>query len=181
MLRDGEGRDIDFKNTVIIMTSNAGTDLIHRLFSHGSKLPDAEALGEALRPELLKVFKPAFLGRCSVVPYFPLAEGIVRRIVELQLNRIRKRYAENYRAGLHWDDTLVANIAARCTEVESGARNIEYILSRGLLPRLSAQVLAWMAEGVPVGNVRINLDANGQFVFDAAQGTDKQDELVSTV
>jgi len=174
MLRDGEGRDIDFKNTVIIMTSNAGTDLIHRLFSHGGKAPDAEALGEALRPELLKVFKPAFLGRCSVVPYFPLAENIMRRIVELQLNRIRKRYVENYRAGLHWDESLVANIAARCTEVESGARNIEHILSRGLLPRLSGQVLAWMADGVPVGSVRIGLDADGQFMFDAEANPEKE-------
>jgi len=179
MLRDGEGRDIDFKNTVIIMTSNAGTDLIHRMFSHGGKAPDAEMLGEALRPELLKVFKPAFLGRCSVVPYFPLAEDIIQRIVELQLNRIRKRYLENYRANLTWDASLVANIAARCTEVESGARNIEYILSRGLLPRLSAQVLAWMADGVAVGNVRIALDADGQFTFHAEAVPDKPEAIAA--
>jgi type VI secretion system protein VasG len=108
------------------------------------------------------------------VPYFPLAENIMRRIVELQLNRIRKRYVENYRAGLHWDESLVANIAARCTEVESGARNIEHILSRGLLPRLSGQVLAWMADGVPVGSVRIGLDADGQFMFDAEANPEKE-------
>ena len=80
LMRDGEGRDIDFKNTVIIMTSNAGTDLIHRLFADPNKRPSAEELGEALRPELLKTFKPAFLGRCSVVPYFPLADDIIRKI-----------------------------------------------------------------------------------------------------
>ncbi len=100
MLRDGEGRDIDFKNTVIIMTSNAGTDLIHRLCADPNTRPDSEELGEALRPELLKTFKPAFLGRCSVIPYFPLADDIIRKIVALQLNRIRKRFLENYRAEL---------------------------------------------------------------------------------
>lgn len=165
MLRDGEGRDIDFKNTVIIMTSNAGTDLIHRLCADPAKRPSAEELAEALRPELLKTFKPAFLGRCSVVPYFPLADDIIRKIVELQLNRIRKRFQENYRASLTWGDELVEEIARRCTEVESGARNIEYILSRGLLPRLSAHVLSLMADGAPVGSLRIVLGSDGQFEF----------------
>ncbi|HWK67656.1 MAG TPA: type VI secretion system ATPase TssH [Rhizobiaceae bacterium] len=166
MLRDGEGRDIDFKNTVIIMTSNAGTDLIHRLCADPASRPSSEELAEALRPELLKLFKPAFLGRCSVVPYFPLADDIIRKIVELQLNRIRKRFLENYRASLVWDDELVEEIAKRCTEVESGARNIEYILSRGLLPRLSAYVLSLMANGDAVGSLRIVLGADGQFEFE---------------
>jgi type VI secretion system protein VasG len=165
MLRDGEGRDIDFKNTVIIMTSNAGTDLIHKLYADPDNRPDADALGEALRPELLKTFKPAFLGRCSVVPYFPLADDVIRKIVELQLNRIRKRFLENYRASLTWDPSLVEEIACRCTEVESGARNIEYILSRGLLPRLSSHVLAVMADGGQVGDVKASLDKGGQFEF----------------
>jgi type VI secretion system protein VasG len=165
MLRDGEGRDIDFKNTIIIMTSNAGTDLIHKLYSDPSRRPDAAALTEAIRPELLKTFKPAFLGRCSVVPYFPLADDVIRKIVELQLNRIRKRFFENYRANLSWDETLVEQIASRCTEVESGARNIEYILSRGLLPRLSAHVLSVMANGGQVGDLKAVLDDGGQFEF----------------
>jgi type VI secretion system protein VasG len=169
LMRDGEGRDIDFKNTVIIMTSNAGTDLIHRLFADPNKRPSAEELGEALRPELLKTFKPAFLGRCSVVPYFPLADDIIRKIVALQLNRIRKRFLENYRAELSWDDELVGEIASRCTEVESGARNIEYILSRGLLPQLSAHVLAVMADGGQIGGVKVSIDAGGRFGF-APQG-----------
>ncbi|MGI6853549.1 type VI secretion system ATPase TssH [Mesorhizobium sp. 1B3] len=166
MLRDGEGRDIDFKNTVIIMTSNAGTDLIHRLCVDPATRPSSEELAEALRPELLKLFKPAFLGRCSVVPYFPLADDIIRKIVDLQLNRIRKRFLENYRASLVWGDELVEEIAKRCTEVESGARNIEYILSRGLLPRLSAHVLSMMANGDAVGGLRIVLGADGQFEFE---------------
>jgi type VI secretion system protein VasG len=167
MLRDGEGRDIDFKNTVIIMTSNAGTDLIHKLYADPDRRPDLAELTEAIRPELLKSFKPAFLGRCSVVPYFPLADDVIRQIVSLQLGRIRKRFAENYNATLSWDDALVEAIASRCTEVESGARNIEYILSRGLLPRLSSHVLAVMAEGGQVGGLKAVLDENGQFEFHA--------------
>ncbi|MGJ7037092.1 type VI secretion system protein VasG [Shinella sp. BE166] len=172
MLRDGEGRDIDFKNTVIIMTSNAGTDLIHRLYADPAKRPDVTELTEAIRPELLKSFKPAFLGRCSVVPYFPLADDVIRKIVTLQLNRIRKRFAENYNATLTWDETLVEAIASRCTEVESGARNIEYILSRGLLPRLSSHVLAVMADGGQIGGLKAVLDENGQFEFHAQTSGD---------
>lgn len=169
MLRDGEGRDIDFKNTVIIITSNAGTDLIHRLCADPAKRPSSQALAEALRPELLKTFKPAFLGRCSVVPYYPLADDIIRKIVELQLDRIRRRFQENYRATLAWDTALVGEIAGRCTEVESGARNIEYILSRGLLPRLSAHVLSLMADGAEVGNIHVTMGPDGEFQFQARE------------
>ncbi len=170
MLRDGEGRDIDFKNTIIIVTSNAGTDLIHRLCDDPATRVSAEELNEALRPELLKTFKPAFLGRCSIVPYFPLADDIIRKIVALQLNRIRKRYLEVYRASLSWDETLVDEIASRCTEVESGARNIEHILSRSLLPRLSAHVLSRLADGEEIGSIFIAIGPNGEFEFNA--GTD---------
>jgi type VI secretion system protein VasG len=147
------------------MTSNAGTDLIHRLCADSKTRPDPQELAEALRPELLKLFKPAFLGRCSVIPYFPLADDIIRRIVSLQLDRIRKRYLENYRAELSWNEDLVSEIASRCTEVESGARNIEYILSRGLLPQLSAHVLSVMAEGGQVGSIVVSIEADGRFRF----------------
>ncbi len=180
MLRDGEGRDIDFKNTIIIMTSNAGTDLIHRLCADPATRPEPEALAEALRPELLKTFKPAFLGRCSIVSYFPLADGVIRKIVELQLGRIAKRFQENYKASLNWDPSLVESIAARCTEVESGARNIEYILSRGLLPRLSAHVLSVMAEGGEIGAIKVVIDGDGQFQFIADTGVTAGDEKQGT-
>jgi type VI secretion system protein VasG len=170
MLRDGEGRDIDFKNTIIIITSNAGTDLIHRLCDDPATRVSAEELHEALRPELLKTFKPAFLGRCSIVPYFPLADDIIRKIVELQLNRIRKRYLEVYRADLSWDGVLIDEIASRCTEVESGARNIEHILSRSLLPRLSAHVLSRMADGEEVGGIFVGIGPDGEFEFKAGAG-----------
>jgi type VI secretion system protein VasG len=170
MLRDGEGRDIDFKNTIIIVTSNAGTDLIHRLCDDPATRVSAEELNEALRPELLKTFKPAFLGRCSIVPYFPLADDIIRKIVELQLNRIRKRYLEVYRASLSWDGDLIDEIAGRCTEVESGARNIEHILSRSLLPRLSAHVLSRMADGEEIGSIFVTIGPEGEFEFKAGTG-----------
>ena len=165
MLKDGEGRDIDFKNSIIIMTSNAGTDLIHKLFADPETAPDAAGLGEALRPELLKSFKPAFLGRTAIVPYFPLSDDVLKKIVELNLNRIRKRYAEGYRAALSWSPDLIDAIAARCKEVESGARNIEHILSRGMLPGLSALVLGRLADGQAIGEVRIGVDPAGAFTY----------------
>jgi type VI secretion system protein VasG len=129
-MKDGEGRDIDFRNTVIIMTSNAGTDLIAKLFADPQTAPDPAGLGEALRPELLKSFKPAFLGRVQVVPYLPLADDIIRRITALQLKRVQKRVWESYRAAFAYEPALVETIAARCTESASGARNIESIISR---------------------------------------------------
>jgi type VI secretion system protein VasG len=165
MMKDGEGRDIDFKNCIIIMTSNAGTDLIHKLFADPETAPDAAGLGEALRPELLKSFKPAFLGRTAIVPYFPLSDDVIKKIVELNLNRIKKRYAEGYRATFTWSPALVDSIAARCKEVESGARNIEHILSRGMLPGLSALVLGRLADGKAIGTVKVDVDKDGGFTY----------------
>jgi type VI secretion system protein VasG len=164
-MKDGEGRDIDFKNTVIIMTSNAGTDLITRLFADPDTAPDAPALADALMPELMKHFKPAFLGRVNLVPYFPLSPDIIRRIVELQLGRIRRRVQESYGAKFAWDNELVDVIAARCTETSSGARNVEKILSRTLLPELSAEVLARLAEGAMINTVTVGVDTAGSFQY----------------
>ncbi|WP_270937158.1 type VI secretion system ATPase TssH [Falsiroseomonas oryzae] len=165
MMKDGEGRDIDFKNTVIIMTSNAGTDLVTKLCADPETMPDANGLAQALRPELMKHFKPAFLGRVTLVPYFPLPDAIIRKIVELQLGRIRRRVKESYRAGFDWDPALVEAIAARCTEASSGARNVENILSRTLLPELSAEVLSHLAEGRQVGGIRVGLAPDGGFTY----------------
>src|SRR5580658_659929 len=165
MLRDGEGRDIDFKNTIVIMTSNAGTDLIASLCADPETMPDAKGLGEALRPELLKIFKPAFLGRLTLVPYFPLAEEIIRQIVALQLRRIERRVKENYKAHFAWDPGLVEGIARRCTESESGARNIERILAQGLLPELSALLLERMAEGASIQTINVSIGEEGKFDY----------------
>lgn len=164
-LRDGEGRDIDFKNTVILMTSNAGTDLIMQLCADPETRPNAEGLAEALHQELLKTFKPAFLGRVTLVPYFPLDDSTMRSIIELQLGRIGRRIAENHRAAFTYDPELVAHIAARCTEVESGARNIDHILTRTMLPELSAEFLSRMANGEPVRQVHVSLEPTGKFQY----------------
>jgi type VI secretion system protein VasG len=164
-MKDGEGRDIDFKNTVIIMTSNAGTDLIAKLFADPETAPDAAGLAEALRPELAKYFKPAFLGRVTLVPYFPLPDAIIRQIVTLQLERIRRRVRETCRAALDWDPALVETIAARCTETSAGARNVENILSRTLLPELSMEVLSRLAEGEQISHVHVGLDVDGSFKY----------------
>jgi type VI secretion system protein VasG len=164
-MKDGEGRDIDFKNTVIIMTSNAATDLMTKLTADPETMPDADGLAAAIRPELMKYFKPAFLGRVTIVPYFPLPDAIIRKIVGLQLNKIRRRVHESYRAGFDWDPALVEAIAARCTEASSGARNVENILSRTLLPELSAEVLSHLAEGRQVGGIRVGLATDGGFTY----------------
>ncbi len=164
-MKDGEGRDIDFKNCVIIMTSNAGTDLITKLFADPESAPDAAGLAEALRPELMKSFKPAFLGRVSLVPYFPLSPEVIRLIVGLQLDRIRRRVWDSYRAGLTWAPELQDVIAARCTENASGARNVEHILSRTLLPELSAHVLSRLADGGTVEKVHVGVGPSGSFDY----------------
>jgi type VI secretion system protein VasG len=167
-LRDGEGRDIDFKNTLILMTSNAATDLIMKLCADPDTRPEPAALAEALHPELLKTFKPAFLGRVTLVPYFPLSDDAMRRIVVLQLDRIARRVAENHRARFHYDPELVAGVAARCTEVESGARNVDHILTRTLLPEMSAEFLSRMADARPISDVKVSLNPDGTFHYEFA-------------
>jgi type VI secretion system protein VasG len=164
-LRDGEGRDIDFKNTVILMTSNAGTDLIMKLCADPETRPDPDGLAAALHPELLKTFKPAFLGRATLVPYYPLGDEVMRQIVVLQLNRIGRRVQENHRAAFTYDPELVAGIASRCTEVESGARNVDHILTRTLLPELSAEFLSRMADQQKITGVHVSLGKDGEFCY----------------
>jgi type VI secretion system protein VasG len=164
-MKDGEGRDIDFKNTVIIMTSNAGTDLIAKLFADPETAPDAAGLADALRPELMKYFRPAFLGRLTLVPYFPLSDAVIRQIVDLQLDRVRRRVWDNYRAGFDYDVSVAEAIAARCRESSSGARNVENILSRTLLPELSAEVLARLADGSAITRVSVSTTPEGSFRY----------------
>jgi len=160
-MKDGEGRDIDFKNTVIIMTSNAGTDLIMSLCSDPETRPTPEALGTALHEELLKTFKPAFLGRINVIPYFPLEDEIMRRIIRLKLGKVARRVHENYNARFEYTDAVVDAIAARCTEVDTGARNVDKILNKTLLPELSNEFLTSMAEASGFARVLIDADDSG--------------------
>ncbi|HTF87363.1 MAG TPA: type VI secretion system ATPase TssH [Planctomycetota bacterium] len=164
-MKDGEGRDIDFRNTVILMTTNAGTDTIMSLWADQSTMPDAEGLGEALKPELLKWFKPAFLGRCTVLPFFPLSESVMKGIIALKLRKVVKRVAEGYGAKLSFTPALVDAIGARCTEVETGARNADHIISRSLLPELASRFLERMSEGKPVRQVEVSVAPDGAFAY----------------
>ena len=163
-MKDGEGRDIDFKNTVIIMTTNAGTDLIKSICSDPDTTPDADGFIEAVFPELLKTFKPAFLGRVSVIPYYPLSDDVMSRIIRLKLGKIGSRVAESYKAGFNYSDAVVETILSRCTEVDTGARNVDHILNRSLLPALSAQVLAGLAEGQPIEAIDVEAE-NDDFSY----------------
>jgi type VI secretion system protein VasG len=165
-LRDGEGRDIDFKNTVILVTSNAASDVVMKLCADPDTMPDSGGLTQALYPELLKVFKPAFLGRLNLVPYFPLSDSVMKKIIELKLGHVRRRIYDNYQAEFGYAPELVNTIAARCTEVETGARNIDHIINRTLLPELSAEFLSRMVDGGSIKRVHINVDGDGKFAYE---------------
>jgi type VI secretion system protein VasG len=167
-LEDGEGREIDFKNTVILLTSNVGTDAVMKLCADPETAPEPEALAEALKPDLLKVFKPAFLGRLIVVPYYPIRDEVLKQIVRLQLDRIARRMRENHKARLGYGDDLVEGIAARCRDVESGARNVDHILTRTLLPEMSREILARMAEGRTIAGISVSIDPQGGFRYEFA-------------
>jgi type VI secretion system protein VasG len=157
-LEDGEGRRIDFKNTLIILTSNLGTDMIAKVCADEETMPEWQALTEMLRPELLKHFKPAFLGRLKIVPYYPITDSNMRAIVKLKLGRIAKRMQENRNIAFTYDDDLIDMIASRCKEVESGARNADHILTNTLLPTMSRELLARMVKGEQVKEIKAILD-----------------------
>jgi len=160
-LEDGEGRLIDFKNTVIILTSNLGTDTIMKVCADEETMPDAPALGKMLRPDLLKHFKPAFMGRLKVVPFYPIKDEVMRLIVKLKLDRIAKRMLENRNVVFIYDEGLIESVAARCTEVESGARNVDHILTNTLLPEMSNELLSKMAGAEQIREIKVGLDGEG--------------------
>lgn len=124
-------------------------------------MPNATALSETLRPEILKHFKPAFLGRLKVVPFYPITDKIMRRIVKLKLERVAKRLRENRSVAFTYDENLIDGIARRCTEVESGARNIDHIMTNTLLPDMSKELLSRMARGEQIREVQVSLDGEG--------------------
>jgi type VI secretion system protein VasG len=165
-LEDGEGRSIDFKNTIIILTSNAATDTLMKLTADKETMPDSEGLALAIKPELNKIFKPAFLGRMIIVPYFPVRDEALKQIIRLKIGKIQRRIAENHKIALSYDDSVLEEVAKRCTEVESGARNVDNILSNTMLPEISRQVLARMAEEAPTERVRIGVSPEGQFTYE---------------
>ncbi len=154
-MEDGEGRFIDFKNTIILLTTNAGSELIMNMCKDPDLAPDVDALAKALRAPLLKVFPPALLGRLVVVPYYPLSDVMLKSIIKLQLGRIKKRIQENQDIELAYGEEVVNTIAARCTELESGGRMVDAILTQTLLPEISRSLLEKMIEGDPVKKITI--------------------------
>lgn len=168
VLEDGEGREIDFKNTIILLTSNVGTDTIMKLCADPDTKPEPEGLIEAVRPELVKAFKPALLGRMVTVPYYPISDDILRLIIKLQLGKIRQRISDNHNAAFTYDDAVIETVAKRCTDVDSGARNVYNILTGSLLPDMSGEVLARMASGEGISKVHVKVGDGEAFVYEIA-------------
>jgi len=166
-LDDAEGREIDFRHALIILTSNVGSAAVMQacLNQEAQALPDADALSELLRPQLYKAFKPAFLGRVKVVPYYPISDDVLVEIIELKLDRIRARIAQNHRAAFVWDESLVDAVLARCTEVDSGARNVDHILNGTLLPELAQHVLGRIAQGERIEQIAVRALEGGEFEY----------------
>jgi type VI secretion system protein VasG len=165
-LQDDKGTEVDFKNTIIVLTANVGSDTIMKICADPDTRPDAEGLASALRPDLLKSFKPALLGRLTIVPYFPLSDEVLKQIIRLQLGRIADRVRSSYRATFTYDDALINTIAGRCKEVETGARNVDHILTGSVLPEISREILARMAEGTTFERVHITVGPEQKFVYD---------------
>jgi len=165
-MEDGEGRQIDFKNNIIILTTNACTDQLMKLVADPETAPSPRALVETLKPDLNKIFKPAFLGRMVVIPYYPVRDEALKQIIRLKLGKIQRRILENHKVKLTYDDAFLNEVASRCTEVESGARNVDNILTNSLLPDISRKILGGMAEGEKMTAIHVGIGENGDFVYE---------------
>jgi len=165
VMEDGEGRQINFRNTVIILTTNAGTETIMKLTADPETTPSHEGLVKALKPELDKVFKPAFLGRMVIVPYFPVRDENLKQIIRLKMNKIGRRMQEVHRLRMDYDEAVVDSVAARCTEVESGARNVDNILTNTLLPEVSKLLLEQMVAGHKPSRLDIRIGDDGLLTY----------------
>ena len=165
MMEDGEGREIDFKNTIILLTTNACTDALTKLTADPETMPTSEGLVKAIKPELNKIFKPAFLGRMIVIPYFPLRDEVMKQIVVLKLGKIQRRIRENHKIELTYGQALVDEVARRCVEVESGARNVDNILTNTLLPDISRKLLTRLAERGKLKSINVEVGPDGKFQY----------------
>ena len=167
VMEDGEGREIDFKNTIIILTTNVGSDLIMNMCKDPELKPDPEGISKALRQPLLKTFPAALLGRIVVIPYYPLSDEMLKSIIRLQLSRVQKRVLANRGVPLTYDDDVIKLIASRCTELESGGRMVDAILTQTLLPEISKEFLNRMLDGSPAVGVKIGVkDAEFTYTFE---------------
>jgi type VI secretion system protein VasG len=172
-MEDGEGREIDFRNTIILLTSNAATETLMKLCADPETMPDTAGMVKALKPELDKVFKPAFLGRLMIVPYLPIRDEAMKLIIRLKLGKIQRRLLETHKIKLEYGDSLLNEVAARCTEVESGARNVDNILSNTMLPDLSRQILTQLAGGETSNRVTVSVkDGALTYAWDVAEVAD---------
>jgi type VI secretion system protein VasG len=161
-MEDGEGREIDFKNTVIILTSNAATDTLMEFCSDGNEVPAVDDLVSAIKPELNRIFKPAFLGRLVIAPFFPLRDEVMRDIIRLKLAKIQRRLEETHRVKMTYSDDVVDEIARRCTEVESGARAVDNVVTGMMLPHLAKIVLAGADAPICPSVIYARTDNDGQ-------------------
>jgi type VI secretion system protein VasG len=168
-MEDGEGREIDFKNTIIILTTNACTDMLAKLTADPETMPSVTGILKAIKPEMDKIFKPAFLGRMVIIPYYPVRDENLRKIVALKLGKIKKRIFDNHKIQLHYDPSVIQEVANRCTEVESGARNVDNILTNTLMPDISRHLLTSMAEGRKLSGVTVTIGTGGAFEYSFAE------------
>ena len=166
-MEDGEGRQIDFKNTLILLTTNAGTELIAGLCKDPDLMPEPEGMAKALRASLLKIFPPALLGRLVAIPYYPLSEEMLGRIVNLQLGRVKSRVEARYKIPFNCSDEVISLVVSRCTESESGGRMIDAILTNTMLPDISREFLNRMMEERPITGVNVAVtEGNFSYKFD---------------
>jgi type VI secretion system protein VasG len=167
VMEDGEGRSIDFRNTLILLTSNIGTDLIMSMCADPELMPEADEIAKGLRAPPLKVFPPALLGRLIVIPYLPLNPSVMADIIRLQLDRIGQRVSFRHGVPFSYSDDVVALIASRCDEPESGGRMIDAILTNTLLPDIGGALLNRMLAGTPTTRVHVQADkADFTYLFD---------------
>lgn len=169
-MEDAEGREIDFRNTFIILTSNAGASTIMQACLNQTEetLPTVEALDQMIRPQLVKVFKPAFLGRLQTIPFYPINDDDLAEIIRLKLGRIVSRIDAQHQIKLTYNDAVIETILSRCTEVDSGARNVDSILNGSLLPELAQHLLSQMADGKKIDKIKVTAQKSGQFKYQLA-------------
>ncbi|MBN1104847.1 MAG: AAA family ATPase, partial [Deltaproteobacteria bacterium] len=162
MLSDGEGREIDFKNTVLFLTSNLATDVITEMTKSAERPPD-DVILSAVRPILSQHFKPALLARMTVIPFYTLPADAMKGIVKLKLNKLARRLMDNNKMKLVYTGPVADQITARCTEVETGARNIDYILTGNIMPQMSQEILGHMTTGGMPSEVHLDVGEGGVF------------------